>query len=207
MRKAFTFFETIIVVLVVGILAAIALPRLSADRLQEAADQILSHIRYTQHLALIDDRFDPLDQNWYNERWRINFRQCTSGNGWYYVVFRDLNHGGAAAAPGRDESAINPFDGRRLFNNGNCTENPEDSPEVIIGSKYSVTGINFTGGCTNQYIAFDEIGRPFFTTYGTTPYSGIMSNDCNITFQTSDGQFTITITAETGYAYLSNISG
>ncbi|WP_300367295.1 prepilin-type N-terminal cleavage/methylation domain-containing protein, partial [Hydrogenimonas sp.] len=51
-KNAFTMLELIIVIVVVGILSAIMIPRFSDDKLREAADQIMSHIRYTQHLAM-----------------------------------------------------------------------------------------------------------------------------------------------------------
>ncbi|WP_281951125.1 prepilin-type N-terminal cleavage/methylation domain-containing protein [Nitrosophilus kaiyonis] len=204
MKKAFTIYETIIVIVVIGIISAIAIPRLNTDKLQEAADQILSHIRYTQHLAMMDDRFDPKDQNWYQERWRIAFRDCNGGsNNKYYVIYRDLNHGGASAAPGKNESAKNPSDGKYLYNDGSCVEQNDESGEVLIGNKYEITNLTPTGGCSNQYIAFDEIGRPYNDTYSSIYVP--MTQDCNLTFYSSYGQFTITITKETGYAYISSI--
>ncbi|MCF6310454.1 MAG: type II secretion system GspH family protein, partial [Sulfurimonas sp.] len=58
MKKAFTMLELVMVIVVIGILAAVMLPRVASDRLAEAATQVISHIRYTQHLAMVDDQFD-----------------------------------------------------------------------------------------------------------------------------------------------------
>lgn len=205
MKKAFTIYETVIVIVVIGIISALAIPRLDTDKLQEAADQILSHIRYTQHLAMMDDRFAQDNQLWYQERWRITFRDCNgASNEKYYVIYRDLNHGGVSAAPGKNESAINPSDGKYLYNDGSCIEQNDESSEVLIGKKYNITGVSNTGGCSqHKFIAFDEIGRPYNDIY-TYPYKPL-SQDCNLTFTSSYGQFTITITKETGYAYISSI--
>ena len=207
MKKSFTFYEVIVVLVVIGILTAVALPHFQEDILQEAADQIISHIRYTKHLAIMDDRFNPKDENWYKKRWRIAFRDCSgSSSQKYYVVYRDLNIGGASSAPGRDESAINPYDGKKLYNSGNCQENDTDSPEVLIGQKYDIVEINPTGGCSNRYIAFDFLGRPYSTVYGSNQIDGLLHQDCNITFKTSDNRsFTITIKKETGYVKLVQI--
>ncbi|EAJ5693991.1 prepilin-type N-terminal cleavage/methylation domain-containing protein [Campylobacter fetus] len=74
MKKAFTLIEIIIVLVIVGIMASFTIPKLNRNDLRLAADQIVSHIRYTQHLAIIDDKFDTKDTkdtNWYKGRWQI----------------------------------------------------------------------------------------------------------------------------------------
>jgi len=58
-KSAFTMIELILVIVVLGILAALAMPRVDRDSRQEAADNILSAIRYTQHLALMDNKTNP----------------------------------------------------------------------------------------------------------------------------------------------------
>jgi Tfp pilus assembly protein FimT len=64
--------EMIFVILIIGILATIIIPRLSND-LEKEKNKILNAIRYTQHLALIDDKFDTYNKFWRNERWCIKF--------------------------------------------------------------------------------------------------------------------------------------
>ncbi|WP_419249844.1 prepilin-type N-terminal cleavage/methylation domain-containing protein [Campylobacter fetus] len=71
MKKVFTLIEIIIVLVIVGIMASFTIPKLNRNDLRLAADQIVSHIRYTQHLAIIDDKFDTKDTNWYKGRWQI----------------------------------------------------------------------------------------------------------------------------------------
>ncbi|WP_456449057.1 pilus assembly FimT family protein [Hydrogenimonas sp.] len=207
MKKAFTLLELIAVIVIVAILSLVLIPRFGDSKLREAADQIIAHIRYTQHLAMMDDRYNPEDPTWYYERWRINFRDCAGAStDKYYVVYRDLNHGGASAAPGRDESAVNPHDKKFLYNSGSCEKNMIDSSEVLIGLKYGITDVGFHGGCTRHYLAFDKLGRPYGGTYGTNSVDGLLMADCNITFDGRDGNFTVTVKKETGYVYLSDIN-
>ena len=201
MKKAFTMIELIMVIVVVGILTAIMIPRFTDDKLREAADQIISHIRYTQHLAMIDDRFDPTDSNWYKERWQIGFWQCTN-NDWYYIVGHDLDHGGGI---GNSESAINPSDQKHLFTSNACTPASNESGEILISKRFGINNVIFSNGCgNNQYIAFDNLGRPYESTLGATMYD-LVSSRCDISFVGNDGNFTISIEPETGYVHLSSI--
>ena len=55
--------ELIVIIVVVGILAAVAIPRVERNGLIEAADQLSSHIRYTQQLAMNDNKFNATDPN------------------------------------------------------------------------------------------------------------------------------------------------
>ncbi len=204
MKKAFTMLELVAVIVVVAILSIALLPRFSDSNLREAADQILSHIRYTQHLAMIDERFNPSVKEWWKDRWLIGFRQCTGGNGWYYIVGRDLDHGGDI---GNSEAAINPFDKKRLYTSNSCNVDENQSGEILITSKYGINDIKFSQGCgTNKYIAFDNYGRPYKSTLGLTSQYDMMTKTCEITFETDDGDFKIKIEKETGYTHLASIN-
>ncbi|MRI58642.1 MAG: type II/IV secretion system protein, partial [Epsilonproteobacteria bacterium] len=118
MRRSFTVLEFIIVIIVIGILAATIVPRLQTDKIYEAANQILSHIRYTQHLAIVDEKIDPSDQNWYKRRWQIYFFQSqkasSDGNTkWAYAIFSDSDEGvdnyDGQPNPSFHEIAIDPL--------------------------------------------------------------------------------------------------
>ena len=93
--KAFTMLELVFVIVVLGILAALALPRMDRDLRQEAKDNILSAIRYTQHLALMDDKTNPTDANWQNKLWKITFSSSTDNLANFYTVSSDSNGNGA----------------------------------------------------------------------------------------------------------------
>ncbi|MCR4941576.1 MAG: hypothetical protein K5978_02115, partial [Campylobacter sp.] len=56
-RNAFSVVEIIAVIIIVSILIYIAMPKRESASAHLAAEQILSHIRYTRHLALIDDKY------------------------------------------------------------------------------------------------------------------------------------------------------
>ncbi len=62
-HRAFTMLELIFVIVVVGILSFMAASSFQRNTVQEATDQLLSHIRYTQHLAMMDDKFNAGNAN------------------------------------------------------------------------------------------------------------------------------------------------
>ncbi len=94
--------ELIIVILVVGILALIALPKVKEDHLYELVDQTVALIRHTQQLAMQDNPYDPADPLWFKKRWSIQFSNCQEGlNKFGYIgvpygftVFKETNPGG-----------------------------------------------------------------------------------------------------------------
>ena len=208
-RRAFTMIEGVMAIVVIGILAALSLPRLDRDLKQEAADNVLSAIRYTQHLALADDQQSFNNPKWQQKFWHIYFGTCNGKT--YYAIGSDENN--ESSNNGRvdfTESAIDPANGKRFWaQDGNCagSYNLNDlSPNVFIGKKYGITGYTTSGGCTKSYLGFDHLGRPYsdkFTQSNTPDCDGYMTSPCQINFTMSDGSsFTVQIEPETGYAYI-----
>jgi hypothetical protein len=196
--------------------------------LREAAIQVVSHIRYTQHLAMIDDKFDTSDSNWYKNRWQIQFANTVgSGNSWSYMIYSD-SLGGSTGTPDINEHAKNPMNPAKFltggYSAGNIAYNDSmgrDTSELNLGRKYSIADVDFTDGCSiasdKQRIFFDYLGRPF---YGgphlqTKPYHNEtnvkkLNSDCKILLcahspcisASSNEKITIVIEPETGYTYI-----
>lgn len=74
-RRAFTMLELIVVIVVIGILAMAALPRLEQDHIGSAVDDIMAAVRRTQLLAMQDSKVDPTTNSgsptWHTGRWMI----------------------------------------------------------------------------------------------------------------------------------------
>mgnify|MGYP000333148423 CR=1 FL=1 len=132
-RKAFTMLELVFVIVVIGILASLALPRIERDLRQEAADNILAAIRYTQHLALNDNKTDPNDANWQKKFWQIRFESDGNGGLLYKVGSNEDNGTNIDKA----EAAIDPVNGKYMFAS-NTTLQSDESPNVLLGKKYGV---------------------------------------------------------------------
>lgn len=234
MKKAFTMLELVFAIVVIGILAAVMIPQSHTNRLNEAATQVLSHIRYTQHLAMVDDQYDSNDSNWFKGRWAIRFKQDlvysllspsdTYTNEWAYSIFNDKSHDGN---PNTSEMAKNPSNSSQYLSGGyNDTlhlNNELSMQEMRLGSAYEVSEVAFGGGCRSNilYIYFDYLGRPFNSMNNNHSYeqasSGwhkLLTENCNISLCTStctgsssDTEIIISIHPETGYACILDENG
>jgi Tfp pilus assembly protein FimT len=195
-RFAFTMLELVFVIIVIGILAILAMPNFNRHPLQEAAEQVASHIRYTQHLAMVDNLYDPdpTDPRWYRSLWRIRFYQ--NGGSYYYTVFSDKDkNGNADYSVGKTEIAVDPL----KHINMNVSNNNKD---MNLADTYGIKTVTCScDGVGNIDIFFDEKGRPYVDSLNVANrYTALLNNDCTITLvHNTDGNATITIRPETGY--------
>ena len=214
MKKAFTMLELVVVIVVIGIIAAAALPRINDDHIAEAADQVMSHIRYTQHLAMQDSKVGDGDK-WYKKRWSITFTRasfCRGTNEWRYSVYHDDGNttGNLNSA---NEVARDPLDPNKFMSSGwagisdaNCAN---VSSKYNLATKFGITNVELRGVCGDsnlQTISFDEFGRPMqgVSTTGTSAtrgYDRLVHNgqNCQIVLSTAKKTATITVTPETGF--------
>ncbi len=207
--------ELIMVIVILGILSSLAIPRMDRDYKQEASDSMLSHIRYTQHLALTDNKHKFDKAKWQQRFWRIVFSTCTGDNRYFMIGADDDMESSNNAFFDRNESAIDPSTSKPFFwTSGQACPNGGDgstSEEVFISKKYGIKTILAQGGCagtsatTMGHIGFDNFGRPHYG-FGlsTQPnYNSFITQPCSFTFTLSDDEtFTITIEPETGYAQI-----
>ncbi len=188
MRKAFTIYEAILVVVIVGILSAIAIPRLETDRLQEATDKLITALRYTQHLALIDDKYVPNENfstytnsvqkeketKFWFKKWWVFYIRDLNGNtvtadpltGPDIVIFSDApsisNNKKFNRNPSKQEIAIDPQTGRLIcghkYDSGFSDEDIDRSYNL---HGYGIKKVVITSECSSKgKILFDDIGRP-----------------------------------------------
>jgi len=211
-KTAFTMIELVFVIVVLGILAAMALPRLERDTRQAAADNILSAIRYTQHMALLDNVTDPTNANWQKAFWRFGFQKCND-TGVFYYIGSDKNTEGNIDG---GEEAVDPLNGLSMMgsNGANCASSlaaqNNASPNIFITNKYGISNANIAwgGSCMGaaRYIGFDYLGRPHrgYTASATPDYASVLTTDCTVTLTFDGGEAPVTIVIEkgTGHAYI-----
>lgn len=230
MKKAFTMLELIFVIVIVGILSFIAASSFQRDTLREAADQLVSHIRYTQHLAMMDDKFDPNEPQWFMRRWTLRFQQNlvyttlapnnTYNGVWAYTIFSDLPNF-VGHNPDLAGMAKNPENPSQYLSGGYDNTlhvaNSAAMKSLRLGEKYSIQDIVFGGGCRSNvlYVHFDYLGRPMNSFPTTNPYElpaagwhKLLTSQCQITLcdkvctDVSAQKVIIAIEPETGYTHI-----
>lgn len=222
-KTAFTLLEIVFVIVVIGIVAITVIPRLNNETvsLYHAAKQLAADIRYTQHLAMIDDKLDTTDSEWYKGRWQLLFGKSSNNSGidsgdyYAYTIFSDSPT--YAGNPGPSEIAVNPLNRSKLLSGGfSNTLDWEDSRAtkyMNIGYKYGIQDVRTSGcGTTNsRRIAFDHLGRPIAgnNKNWASPYGKILTQKCTFTLCQNDcdasdecEKVSIEILPETGYVHI-----
>lgn len=195
--RAFTMIELIFIIVVVGILAAVAIPRVERNGLIEAADQLASHIRYTQQLAMNDNKFNAADANWHRKGWRIEF----NFNENRYFIYDDAT-GVPDRVPQVAEYAVDPMNPAKLLTAaGVGTTAAQQNRKLNLANTYSIRGIALGGGCAGRtHIMFDIKGRPMATPVDGNLYANLYTTACTITLTNEAGETaTIFVQPETGY--------
>lgn len=227
MKKAFTMLELVFVIVIVGILSYFVASSFQRNPLREAADQLVSHIRYTQHLAMIDDKFDPNESQWFMRRWTLRFQQNlvyttlapnnTYNNIWAYSIYTDLPNF-TGHNPDLLGLAKNPINVNQYLSGGyDNTLHVEDTKAMKalrLSETYGIQNITFGGGCRSNvlYIHFDYLGRPMNSFPTTNPYElpaagwhKLLTSQCQITLtDANSNHITIGIEPETGYTHILN---
>jgi len=214
MKKAFTMIELVFVIIVIGILAAMILPSTKTNPVQEAAIQLVSHIRYTQHLAMVDDKFNINDANWYKKRWQIVFgTNVNSGSVPAYTIFSDTA-GDSTGDIDDSEVAINPENTNQVMSGGTTGsvslkyghKSFIGMNKLNIGKSYGISSYSLSGGCTGARVAFDNLGRPIKGDLSGNVMAyendNLIRTNCLITIGNGVTYIIIIVTPETGYTYI-----
>jgi type II secretory pathway pseudopilin PulG len=204
---AFTLIESMFIIVIISILFSLAIPYFKQDKKQEAAMHILSYIRYTQYLALIDNMHEHNSTTWQRKFWKIMFAKCKNGDA-FFRIGSDTNMRSTSTFK-KIEAAIDTSNGKPLYmsNNAKCT-NTSVSSHIFIGKNFGVRvhpGRARSGCARKKHIGFDHLGRPHvsFSTSKLPNYASYMKKACIFTFtMPDDSNFSISILPQTGYAQI-----
>jgi hypothetical protein len=216
-KRAFTLLELIIIIIIISILSFSVIQKTDNRGLYYAANQVLFHIRYTQHLALIDNVFDPNDPDWFKKRWQIQFHSTVSGYNltWTYSVYKDTSLSGNENS--KKELAKNPMNRDKLLSGGfySYTADDEDfTKSMVLGNSFGIKDILFEGECgkyRSKRLAFNYDGAPYYGNLLNVDdqYEKRMTEVCKIHIcledcETTDKKVIIAVEPETGFAHILN---
>jgi len=195
------------VIIILGIIAMVAQPRLERDLRQEAADNILSAIRYTQYLALIDNKTNPSKDDWQKAFWSFGTQNCKNKEGLFYYIGSDADLGGNI---NKNEVAIDPSNGLLIngINGVACDEKVqvERSPNIFLTKQYGISSVDWSDCKNVQHIAFDYLGRVHSEIrHAKNDYATYISTACKISFKFLDkniADLNIIIEPETGFVQI-----
>jgi len=150
MKNSFSLIELIIILIVIAILVINTNFSLKDTSLNEAANQIISHINYTRHLALNNNKFQyyPISNStielnktkyWFKQWWQIRFSK--SNNEYWYEVFSDV----------ADDTKSQNFD-----KYGKTPKGEWKNSWAILNNKYLV---GYCGDSSNNYPRCDDVNE------------------------------------------------
>jgi len=213
-RRGFTLLEVVMAIVLISVIAIISSSSITKDRFNEAQVAILSDIRYTQSLALRDNKHSFHDTKWQRKYWRIIFSTCRGGSK-YYMIGSDFDKSGASNGYfSKQEAAIDLVEGKPMWwrNIDDCDDGGDESvsSRIFITNRYDIVDVSSHGGCSSKYskmghLGFDHLGRPHYG-FGlsTEPDSNsYIQSTCSMVFVFRNGKyFTIAVEPESGYAHL-----
>ena len=189
LSPSFTILELVIVIIIIGILAATISISFPNNNLQLAADNLIKNIRFTQSLALKDDKYQPYPINntsvemnrskyWFKQWWQIRFStfKDSSGNTHYwYEIFSDQpydattkNFTAQANLPTslwNIKIAKNPLNQKLMIGHCGVSQYPDCSKtdtKLDLTKTYGIKKIEFINfDRYTKRIVFDNLGNVF----------------------------------------------
>ena len=203
-KNAFSFFELIIVVVLIAFISYFFLKPNSPNELQQATNRLLIYLKQTRLQAFIQDFHASNDPLWHKKRWILKFFRCrASVGGLYYVIYSDTNQTGH---PSAQESLKDPLTKKNIYSSNRCQESKFNSNYVLLSQKYNISDVWVSCNTTNALgqISFGANGKLYSQLSSTEEafYNYEVKKPCQIKITHKNGTSqSIIIENETGYIH------
>jgi len=174
LKPSFTILELVIVIIIIGILASTVSIFIPNNNLQVAADNLIKNIRFTESLALKDDKYQPFPENnssleenrskyWFRRFWQ--FRLGKSNNCYFFEVYSDENLNGDASPV--SEFAKDPLNNKYIAGNYSASTALKDANLCNFGinsvTYHTVSSTPIDVKNKSLHIYFDNYGNVYIS--------------------------------------------
>ena len=147
MKKAFSLLEMVLVVVLIGLLYVLFIPKKQINKLEEATNRISMYLSYARYQAFIDDKYSNEDL-WHKKRWTMKFFRCDKDEGGiYFVIYSDTNMTGH---PNQKESLKDSLTNRYIYSTNSCQEKNDNSKYVLLTKNYDIKTVDISCNSTDS---------------------------------------------------------
>lgn len=170
LTPSFTLIELLIVIIIIGIIISSVSFNLTPDKFNLAVDNLIKYIRFTQSLALKDDKYQPFSNNknsnyennlsryWYKKWWKFCI-SATNNNKYFFEIFSDMNLNNNDDV---DECAKNPLTNKYLKGDFKSSTASKDTNLSYFNIKY----ISYIYNSQEKKITSNNRLNIYFDNYG-----------------------------------------
>jgi Tfp pilus assembly protein FimT len=201
-KKSFSLIEIIFVIVLISVISSYTIQTNNQDKLVLAKNQIKMHLKYMRYIAMLDNKYDHNDKNWYRKAWNVKFRWCSGKKQIHYYIYSDLDNSGHVK---EEETLKDPLTNNRIYSTISCKDNSKRTNYTLLSKYYGVKTLDISCNDTSS------LGQILFLNTGIA-YSKFTNNenidkykiqkDCKIDiYDKYNSKETITVTGNTGYIY------
>lgn len=197
MKKSFSLLEIILVITLLAILASFIIPKKQISDLDLASSRVELYLKHTRHLALMDDKFDHTDEEWFRTRWKFKVMKCQKERGLYFVIYSNMDKGRNVD---KSECAKDPLTQKYLYSTNHCTDKQDSNKYVQLTRYYGVTDVWMSCNDTTSFgeIVFGNNGK-IYSKFGKTPDEYEIKEPCLIELFDKEGNSRSLKVYPTGY--------
>ena len=222
MKRAMTYLEVVLSMIIISIIIYLSYPKFNDDTLEVARDQLITHLKYIAYMATLHDNFDITDKNFKGKLWQIRFHHSIDKEAVLaYTIFRDKNVNSRFDKSELEFDILSQkFLAPASFNNLSLKDKRQNiDPSSIMNKFYGIEQILFPiDKCLfgfykkSRKLLFDKYGQVYiayrksskrgavsggFDSYLIAPKCGTYT----ITLKKSSQSVGICIETQTGYVY------